>query len=395
MTGLVHGRLAVFAILLAAILSAPGQAQAVAWFWKDVPAKIKDGSRSNALSVIRARQKRSGALVSRKRVAGVMRRWRTQLAAGAQRARVPLPLMAAIVTIESGGNPRALSPAGAQGLAQLMPGTASRFGVTNSYDPTQNLKGAGAYLNFLMRRFRGDYVLVLAAYNAGEGAVDKYGGVPPFRETRNYVPKVLAAFDIATRLGAGDEAKKYKWFWAEVPAKRRAGSRNGALTFVRGQQANGRKMFGSKAALQRILRKWRKPLEAGANRGKISEALLAALVSVTGANPRGISPMGALGLGHLPPEVAKKYKVKDPFNAEQNLAGSAAYLSDLLNQFRGDLVLALAAYNAGADAVREHGGVPPYADTKAFVPKVLSAFALASSFCAKPPDAPRRKCDFK
>ncbi|MFK7945836.1 MAG: lytic transglycosylase domain-containing protein [Paracoccaceae bacterium] len=154
-------------------------------------------------------------------------------------------------------------------------------------------------------------------------------------------------------------------------------------------------MFGSKPALQRIVRKWRKPLEAGAQRGKISEALLVALVSVSGANPRGISPLGALGLGHLPPEIAKRYKVKDAFDPAQNLAGSASYLSDLLNKFRGDLVLALAAYNAGAAAVREHDGVPPYGDTEAFVPKVLAAFALASTFCEKPPDAPRRKCDFK
>ena len=196
------GRWMAVVCVLVGVALAPGPSHAVAWFWKDVPAKIKDGSRSHALSVVRAKQNRSGAIVSRKRVAAVMRRWRSQLAAGAKRAQVPLPLMAAIVTIESGGNPKALSPAGAQGLAQLMPGTAARFGVTNSYDPTQNLKGAGAYLRFLMRRFRGDFVLVLAAYNAGEGAVDKFGGVPPYRETRNYVMRVSESLPIfRARLG--------------------------------------------------------------------------------------------------------------------------------------------------------------------------------------------------
>ncbi|MEM8731710.1 MAG: lytic transglycosylase domain-containing protein [Pseudomonadota bacterium] len=388
-------RLTVAVVVLACAGLTPQPSQAAGWFWNEVPWKIKDGSRAHALSVVRTRQSRGQTLVSRKRVAGVLRRWRSELVAGAQRARIPPALMAAIVTVESAGNPKALSHAGAQGLAQLMPGTAARFGVTNAYDPVQNLKGAGAYLRFLMRRYRGDLVLVLAAYNAGEGAVDRYGGVPPFKETRAYVPKVLAAYDLATRLGSGDESKKYTWFWKDIPAKRRAGSRSGALEFVRAERARGRKMFGSKAALQRIVRKWRKALEQGAARGKISEALLASIVLVSGANPRGMSPMGAVGLGHLPPEVAKKYRVKNLYDPAQNLAGSAAYLSDLLNQFRGDLVLALAAYNAGADAVRRHDGVPPYGDTKAFVPKVLSAFALASTFCATPPDAPRRQCAFQ
>ena len=104
--------------------------------------------------------------------------------------------------VESSGNAKAVSPAGAQGLGQLMPGTARHLGVRNSFHPTQNLRGAAAYLSDLLYMFRGDLVLALAAYNAGEGAVLRYKGVPPYPETRAYVPKVLSAFLIAQELCA-------------------------------------------------------------------------------------------------------------------------------------------------------------------------------------------------
>ena len=85
---------------------------------------------------------------------------------------------------------------------QLMPATAERFGVTDSTDPRQNITGGVKYLHWLMTRFEGDPLLVLAGYNAGEGAVDKHKGVPPYRETMDYVPKVLAAFNVARGLCA-------------------------------------------------------------------------------------------------------------------------------------------------------------------------------------------------
>lgn len=105
--------------------------------------------------------------------------------------------------------------------------------------------------------------------------------------------------------------------------------------------------------------------------------------------------MGAQGLGQLMPDAARKYRVKDPLDPAQSIFGSAAYLSDLINTFRGDLVLALAAYSAGLEAVKGYGGVPPFGGSRAFVPKVLSAFAIAGTFCTKPPDAARRKCELK
>lgn len=109
-------------------------------------------------------------------------------------------LVLAVMAVESGGRVEAQSGAGASGLMQLMPATAERFGVTDVYDPAQNIRGGVGYLNWLMGEFKKDPVLVLAAYNAGENAVRDNAGVPPFRETRDYVPKVLAAWSVARGL---------------------------------------------------------------------------------------------------------------------------------------------------------------------------------------------------
>ncbi|MGH1578190.1 lytic transglycosylase domain-containing protein [Planktotalea sp.] len=109
-------------------------------------------------------------------------------------------LVLAVIAVESAGKTKAVSSAGAQGLMQLMPATATRFGVKDANIPAQNISGGVAYLDWLMGEFSNDPVLVLAAYNAGEGAVRKNNGVPPYSETRDYVPKVLAAFQVARGL---------------------------------------------------------------------------------------------------------------------------------------------------------------------------------------------------
>ncbi len=110
----------------------------------------------------------------------------------AAKHQVPIELISGVILQESGGNPKSVSPAGAKGLMQLMPATAKRFGVHNALNPAQNIEGGTKYLRWLLDRFNGNVELTLAAYNAGEQNVEKYGNrVPPFAETQAYVPNVL------------------------------------------------------------------------------------------------------------------------------------------------------------------------------------------------------------
>lgn len=103
-------------------------------------------------------------------------------------------LVLAVIAVESNFRPDAVSPRNAQGLMQLIPATARRFGVRDPFDPVENLVGGMRYLRWLLDRFGGDVRLALAGYNAGEGAVDRHGGVPPFAETRDYVRRVTALY---------------------------------------------------------------------------------------------------------------------------------------------------------------------------------------------------------
>lgn len=109
-------------------------------------------------------------------------------------------LVLAVMAVESAGQADAVSHAGAQGLMQLIPATAERFDVADPFDPVQNIAGGIAYLDWLLSEFGGDPLLALAGYNAGEGAVRNAGGVPPYAETRDYVPKVVATWMMARRL---------------------------------------------------------------------------------------------------------------------------------------------------------------------------------------------------
>ncbi|MDX1711867.1 MAG: lytic transglycosylase domain-containing protein [Rhodovibrionaceae bacterium] len=183
------------------------------------------------------------------------------------------------------------------------------------------------------------------------------------------------------------------WFWERVPPQIDQGSRTNAMRIVVQARSGDRDLFLATTRARKVLAQWRTEIEAAARNAKINEALIAALVMIeSGGNPDAKSRKGALGLGQLMPETARRYGVRNSLNPRENLRGSAAYLSDLIDMFRGDLVLALAAYNSGEGTVLRYQGVPPYPETRAYVPRVLEAFEAAGRLCSPPPRAARRRC---
>ncbi len=173
------------------------------WFWNTVPVAQDAADGRFPLAMAALSQGPGGASVTAPRLQamqGLAQTYGTEILKATIGTNVSPALVLAVMGIESGGNAEAVSSAGATGLMQLIPATATRFGVTDATDPVQNIKGGVAYLNFLMNTFNRDPIMVLAAYNAGEGAVTANSGVPPYAETRDYVPKVLAAWQVAQGL---------------------------------------------------------------------------------------------------------------------------------------------------------------------------------------------------
>lgn len=173
------------------------------WYWNAVSPALGDTDGRFTKAVAMLSQGPNGQSVAAPRLQAlqeIARAHGSEILGATIGTRVSPALVLAVIGIESAGRTDAVSSAGAQGLMQLIPDTAARFGVSDSTDPVQNIKGGVAYLDWLMGEFDGDPVMVLAGYNAGEGAVRSNGGVPPFDETRAYVPKVLAAWSVARGL---------------------------------------------------------------------------------------------------------------------------------------------------------------------------------------------------
>lgn len=181
----------------------PSAAARYGWYWDAVPAGLGQGDGRFALALASLSEGPEGRGVEAPRLQDMQSLaddWGTELLKATVGTEVSPALALAVIATESAGKADAQSSAGAQGLMQLIPATAQRFGVADALDPVQNIKGGVAYLDWLMQRFDRDPLMVLAAYNAGEGAVAANRGVPPYAETRDYVPKVLAAWQVAQGL---------------------------------------------------------------------------------------------------------------------------------------------------------------------------------------------------
>ena len=195
------------AVAAASPLAPPGPTAASGahydWFWNTVPVAMNAADGRFPLAIATLSSGPDGSHVAAPRLQamqGMAASWGTEILRDTVGTHVSPALVLAVIAVESAGNAQAASGAGAQGLMQLIPDTAKRFGVANALDPAQNIKGGVAYLDWLMGNFDRDPLMVIAAYNAGEGAVTANGGVPPFAETRDYVPKVLAAWQVAQGL---------------------------------------------------------------------------------------------------------------------------------------------------------------------------------------------------
>ncbi|TNF64490.1 MAG: lytic transglycosylase domain-containing protein [Rhodobacteraceae bacterium] len=185
-----------------AVAVAPGRPGSYAWFWDTIspslsasgPGRLDDAMQTlaGATSPVRSPRLQHLQDIARKHGVDILR--------ATIDTQVSPALVLAVISVESSGRTDAVSHAGASGLMQLMPATAERFGVTDTTQAAQNIQGGVKYLDWLMTHFQRDPILVLAGYNAGEGAVRDHQGVPPYAETRDYVPKVLAAFQVAKGL---------------------------------------------------------------------------------------------------------------------------------------------------------------------------------------------------
>lgn len=183
-------------LLFAAVcLAFATPADAQIYSWRDADGKLvlsdvpRDGAQSTTYAVHGSASVRS----TKQLTTGKSAPFEASITQHARNQQVAADLVRAVIQVESAFNPIAVSSKGAMGLMQLMPATARELGVRNPFDPDENIRGGVTYLKRLLDRYNGNVELALAAYNAGMGNVEKYGDVPPFKETKNYVKKITGA----------------------------------------------------------------------------------------------------------------------------------------------------------------------------------------------------------
>ncbi|MEL6957984.1 MAG: lytic transglycosylase domain-containing protein [Pseudomonadota bacterium] len=176
----------------------------VEWYWEALSPALSDVTNTSLEAAVRALDAApEGQGIPSPRLQGMTEladRYGVDILTATVGTDVSPALVLAVISVESAGRSDAVSSAGARGLMQLMPATADRFGVENAFDIRQNIAGGTAYLDWLLDDFDNRVIFALAGYNAGEGAVRTHNGIPPFPETRAYVPKVLAAWEVARGL---------------------------------------------------------------------------------------------------------------------------------------------------------------------------------------------------
>lgn len=181
-----------------------GTSDVDSWFWNVMSADLAEGSGARMTEAMVALQNRPASDRSLSPDMGFMHqlaiKYGKEILLGTLNKDVSPAFVLAVMGVESAGKADAVSSAGATGLMQLIPDTAKRFGVAKITDPAQNIAGGASYLEWLLKEFKQDPLLALAGYNAGENAVKKHNGVPPYSETRAYVPKVVAAWQVARNL---------------------------------------------------------------------------------------------------------------------------------------------------------------------------------------------------
>ncbi len=262
-------------------------------------------------------------------------------------------LIASIINTQSDFNPNAVSPAGAQGLMQLMPATAAELGVTNAFDPEQNIMGASRYLKNLISRYNGNLGMALTAYNWGMGNLDRKPESVP-AETVHFVSKVLARVpQMSVQQGTNNPSVKLSdsSTTSEIPEQT-----------IRNQTIRAKT---SQNGIGAIIQKAAKAYDLDPN-------LIGSVINAeSDFNPNAASPAGAQGLMQLMPATAAELGVINAFDPEQNIMGASRYLKGLIHRYDGDLHLALTAYNWGMGNVERNLDKVPR-ETTSFVWKVMS-----------------------